>query len=151
MNTMQALVANPFIAVMFASILLAQMLKVPWYWLRTQRVDWSLLWSASGMPSSHSAAVTSVMIMVGLRSGFDSLLFGVVAMIGMIVMYDARGVRRAAGEQAEALNYLLDLGAKIDHRKHTLLLEQRLGHTSWQVLGGALLGAALAVLLNPML
>lgn len=144
---MSELAANPTLYVVMVAVITGQLLKVPWKYLRLKRWDWSMLWSASGMPSTHSAAVSALYTIVGLESGFDSLLFAVTLVIAMIVMYDARGVRRAAGEQAEAINYLLDIEADIEHRQHKILLEQRIGHTLYQVIGGALWGMGMAYFL----
>ena len=65
-----------------------------------RKLDLSLLWATGGMPSSHSALVVALAITVGIETGFDSPLFAVSAVLAMIVMYDAAGVRQAAGKQA---------------------------------------------------
>ena len=92
-----------------------------------------------GMPSSHSAAVAALTTAVGLQEGFTSALFGVTLYFSLIVMYDAAGLRRAAGRQAAVLNRLID-----SHFAHsqddTQRLMELLGHTPFEVLIGGLLG-----------
>lgn len=100
---MELLQNTPLIIGIFA-ILLAQFLKVPIYFLATKKVNWSLLTSTGGMPSSHSAAVASIATAVGYETGFNSPIFAVAAMLAGIVMYDASHVRFQAGRHAAALN-----------------------------------------------
>lgn len=95
------------------------------------------------MPSSHSASVSSVTTLIGLTYGFNSSLFGICMLFSMIVMYDATGVRQAVGQQAEILNYLMELRDRDDQYSHLLL--ERIGHTPTQVLVGSLLGMAIAL------
>lgn len=142
----QEFLSNQVIIVMLIGVVGAQILKVPWHWFRIRKWDFSLLWSASGMPSSHSTAVSSVATYVGLIYGFGSALFAICFLLAIVVMYDARGVRRAAGEQAEALNYLLKLEEQLIEQRSSVLLEQRLGHTTWQVVGGMLFGMSVGML-----
>ena len=71
-----------------------------------RRINWRRFFESGGMPSSHSAFVCSIAMGIGFREGFASSFFALAFMIAMVVMYDAMGVRRAAGEQAEAINEL---------------------------------------------
>ncbi len=100
-----------------------------------------------GMPSSHSAAVAALSTAVGLQQGFTSALFGVTLYFSLIVMYDAAGLRRAAGRQATVLNRLIE-----SHFKHpegdTQKLMELLGHTPFEVFVGASLGVLSALLWN---
>jgi acid phosphatase family membrane protein YuiD len=100
-----------------------------------------------GMPSSHSAAVASLSTAVGLQEGFTSAVFGVTLYFSLIVMYDAAGLRRAAGKQAAVLNRLIER-----HFQHpeddTQRLMELLGHTPFEVLIGGLLGVFIAFLWN---
>ena len=97
-----------------------------------------------GMPSSHAASVAALSTSVGIQQGFASLLFGVTLYFSLVVMYDAAGLRRAAGRQAEILNRLID-----EHFMHpeenTQKLMELLGHTPLEVLVGAILGVASAL------
>ncbi len=95
------------------------------------------------MPSSHAASVMALSVCVGLREGFGSVLFAVTLYFSLIVMYDAAGLRRAAGRQAEILNRLID-----EHYENpgveTQRLMELLGHTPFEVTIGALVGIAAA-------
>jgi acid phosphatase family membrane protein YuiD len=99
-----------------AGWLLAQMLKIPIEFVRSHRWNWALFFGAGGMPSSHSALVTSTAAAVGLFYGFDNQVFGVATAIAMIVVYDATGIRREV-----------------------------LGHTPLEAMGGVLLGLVVAL------
>jgi len=98
-----------------------------------------------GMPSSHAASVSSLSTLVGLRDGFGSSLFGVTLFFSLIVMYDAAGLRRAAGRHAMVLNRLIDHNFKNPEEGAQRLMEL-LGHTPFEVLVGALLGVGSAML-----
>lgn len=100
-----------------------------------------------GMPSSHSASVAALSTAVGLQEGFTSALFGVTLYFSLIVMYDAAGLRRAAGRQAAVLNRLIASHFRDSHDDTTRLMEL-LGHTPFEVLIGGLLGVFSALLWN---
>ena len=123
---------------------LAQMLKIPIGFLRTHRWNWALFFGAGGMPSSHSALVTSTAAAVGLYYGFDNPVFGVATAIAMIVVYDATGIRRQAGMQAQKINILVEELLK-GHPISDKHLREVLGHTPLEALGGVLLGLAVAL------
>jgi acid phosphatase family membrane protein YuiD len=112
-----------------------------------RKLDFSLLWATGGMPSSHSALVVALAITVGIETGFDSPLFAVSAVLAMIVMYDAAGVRQAAGKQAEKINLIVEelLSGHPLNEEH---LRELLGHTPLQVAVGAVVGFVGALLLN---
>ena len=95
------------------------------------------------MPSSHSASVAALSTLVGLNEGFRSAIFAVTLFFSLIVMYDAAGLRRAAGHHATVLNRLIDEHFR-DHADTQRLIEL-LGHTPLEVLVGALLGVATAL------
>jgi acid phosphatase family membrane protein YuiD len=94
------------------------------------------LFRPGGMPSSHSALVTSLLIIVSYRSGLDSTLFAVAFVFASIVWYDAMSSRRAIGKQAEVLN-------RLQHKEH---LSERLGHSFKEVVGGIIFGGAITLL-----
>lgn len=96
----------PLIAALIA-IFFAQFIKVPIHFIAFRKVNWSLLNSTGGMPSSHSAAVSALTVAVGIETGMDSPVFAVAAIFAIITMFDATGVRRQAGEQAAVLNQLV--------------------------------------------
>lgn len=126
---------------------LAQVLKVVFVLIVDRRFDFHRLVGAGGMPSSHSSFVTSLMIMIGFHSGFGSPLFAVCFVFGLIVMYDASGVRRAAGKQASILNQIIehwDEGPEIQGER----LKELLGHTPFEVFAGAILGIVVACIMH---
>ena len=112
-----------------------------------RKFDLSLLWATGGMPSSHSALVVALAITVGIETGFGSPLFAVSAVLAMVVMYDAAGVRQAAGKQAEKINLIVE-ELLSGHPLNEERLRELLGHTPLQVAVGALVGFAGALLLN---
>lgn len=137
----------------FSAIIFAQFIKVPLHYLVTRKVDWTLLTSTGGMPSSHSAAVTSLSTAVALDTGLDSTMFAISAVFAMIVMYDAKGVRRQAGEQAAALNRLTadfqrmlvetniwKNKSKTEKQEEIIKLKELLGHKPIEVFFGGLTG-----------
>ncbi len=119
--------------------LLAQILKVPFEFIRTREWNWALLLSAGGMPSSHSALMVSTTIAIGLHLGFDNDLFALAVAITMIVLYDAAGVRREAGIHAQKINILIN-ELLAGHPVSDKQLREVLGHTPLEVTGGTILG-----------
>ncbi len=140
-----------------SSILFAQFIKVPIGYIATRRFDWSLLTSTGGMPSSHSAAVTSLATAVAIEEGLHSPLFAVAAIFAVVTMFDATGVRRQAGEQAVVLNKLVtDFQDFLEEAKHwqekeeqhkQAKLKELLGHKPIEVFFGAITGILIALLL----
>ncbi len=125
---------------------LGQFLKVPIEYLLLRKINWGLWFSSGGMPSSHSSLMTAVTLSIGLNYGFDHPAFALAFAISMIVVYDATGVRRQAGIHAQKINQIFEeviQGKPIDQEK----LKEVLGHTPKQVVGGVLLGIAIAVIL----
>jgi len=103
-----------------------------------RRINFKRFVETGGMPSSHSAVVTSLMTAIGLSEGFNSPVFAVSFVFSFIVMYDAAGVRRAAGKQAQILNQLINSKqVKVDTNEK---LKELLGHTPVEVFAGAVLG-----------
>jgi acid phosphatase family membrane protein YuiD len=127
-----------------ASWILAQALKIPIDLFQNRHWNWALFFAAGGMPSSHSALVTATAMAVGLHWGFDNPIFGVATAIAMIVVYDATGVRRQAGIQAQKINILIEELLK-GHPVSQEHLREVLGHTPLEALGGVLLGLVTAV------
>ena len=122
---------------------LAQVIKIPLDYLRTRRWNWSLLLTTGGMPSSHSALMTATTLAIGLYHGLDSPVFALGVVITMIVTYDAAGVRQQAGIHAQRINVIMAellKGHPINERD----LREVLGHTPLEVVGGILLGLAVA-------
>lgn len=125
----------------------AQAVKCVLYTLKNRRFDFQVLMSSGGMPSSHSATVCAVVVAVAKVCGTSSAEFALAFILAFIVMYDAAGVRRAAGEQAKVLNRISDELSKGDTRYLDKDLKEFIGHTPVQVVAGALVGIAIAVLI----
>jgi len=125
---------------------IAQTLKIFTSLRAEHRIDWSKIMGPGGMPSSHSAFVTSLAVGIGLTEGWGSGMFAVSFVFAAVVMYDAAGVRRAAGKQARVLNQLMTIILKEGHVPTTKLREL-LGHTPFEVVMGALLGTVVAWLM----
>jgi acid phosphatase family membrane protein YuiD len=114
-------------------------------YFRTRRWNLRRFVETGGMPSSHAASVSTLSTLVGLNEGFRSSMFGVTLFFSLIVMYDAAGLRRAAGRHAAVLNRLIDEHFKNPEEGAHKLMEL-LGHTPFEVLVGALLGVGSAIL-----
>lgn len=142
---LQDLLQNKVLICCLVSWMLAQGLKVPIDYLKTHKLHPGLLFTAGGMPSSHSSMMTSATLAIGLFHGFNNPLFGLAVGISMIVIYDATGVRRQAGMQARKINILIDELLK-GHPINEKQLKEVLGHTPLEVTGGVALGLAIAIL-----
>lgn len=118
---------------------------------RYGRWDVSVFFSTGGMPSSHSSTVTALSTSVGMIAGWGSPVFAVAACFTFITMYDAAGLRRAAGLQARALNVIVRELMAPDHRLNHEKLKELLGHTPREVLGGALLGVLVSLAVRGVL
>ena len=140
----QQLLSNRILMPALLSWWLAQFLKVPIDYLLSKKWNWGYWFSSGGMPSSHSSLVVSAMISIGLNLGFDSPLFGLATALAMIVVYDAAGVRRQAGIQAQKINQLIEellSGHPISEEQ----LKEVLGHTPSQVFAGIFLGITISL------
>jgi len=139
----------------------AQFIKVPIAYIATRKVDWSLITSTGGMPSSHSAAVTALCTGIAIEQGMGSPFFAIATVFAIIVMFDATGVRRHAGEQATVLNRLVadfnkfleeaKMWPNLDENKKRKELKELLGHQPIEVFFGALSGILLTLLLHFLL
>ena len=118
------------------SCLIAQLLKIVFNFFSTKEIRFRIIFETGGMPSSHSALITSATSGIGYELGFDSPIFALSVAVALIVMYDASGVRKSAGIQAAEIN---KLSKKLDP-KSEVLLKETLGHTKIEVLVGSFLG-----------
>lgn len=127
---------NMYIWIAAETWLVAQVIKVVNDLIVHKKLNMRRLWGSGGMPSSHAATVMSLTTVVGIVNGWDSAIFAVSLVFAIVVMYDAAGVRRAAGKQAKVLNQMIeDKGMHMKER-----LTELLGHTPFEVFMGALLG-----------
>jgi acid phosphatase family membrane protein YuiD len=127
--------------------ILGQLIKMPVEYLRHKRWDWTLLLSAGGMPSSHSALMTAVTTSIGLNAGWGSPVFALALAITGIVVYDATGVRRQAGFHAERINQIARelLKLKKLEENDASYLREIIGHTPGEAAAGVLFGALIAL------
>lgn len=143
------------------AIFFAQGVKVPIALVFTKEIRPDLAFSTGGMPSSHSAAVAALTTAVGIVEGVASTLFAVSCVFSVIIMFDATGVRRQAGEQAIVLNKLIrDFQLFVDEAKNwshkedyerRQELKELLGHQPIEVFFGGLTGIAVALILHAVL
>lgn len=124
-----------------------QLWKFLWPLIFQRRFEPSLLWSTGGMPSSHSALVAALAVSVGMHVGLGSPIFAVSVVLAMVVMYDAAGIRQAAGKQAQKINRIVE-ELLAGHPLNEQQLRELLGHTPLQVTVGGLIGALSGWLLN---
>ena len=125
----------------------AQLLKVLFDYLKNGSFDATRLVGTGGMPSSHTALVVALSAGVAIKCGLASPAFAVASILSAVVLYDATGIRRAAGRQATALNKIIKEMTE-GHPVKDVHLKELLGHTPVEVIAGAVLGIFVAVLLN---
>ena len=130
---------------------IAQVIKILLDIIINRRVDFRIFTTTGGMPSSHSAGVMGLSTAVGLIKGFSSIEFAIALGYAFIVMYDAAGVRRAAGKQAACLNKIIMDLYKQDLQEAGGKLKELLGHTPMQVFVGAIYGILYAILIHHLL
>lgn len=136
-------------SILWTSILawfVAQVLKVIFVFISRRKLDFSRLVGSGGMPSSHSSFSVSLAMSVGFVCGFSSVEFAICVCFALIVMYDAAGVRRNAGEQAKILNKIVEEWERGDFSHTETKLKELLGHTPVEVFAGAILGAAISII-----
>jgi uncharacterized protein len=138
---------NPPLVLALVAMSTVQLFKFFFAWIWFGKPDFRRLVGTGGMPSAHSASVMALTTAVGLEVGWNSTLFGAVAFFSLVIMYDATGIRRAAGRQAQILNRMLD-ELKDYHKLEPIRLKELLGHTPLEVLFGAAYGIFIAVLLH---
>lgn len=146
MNIISDIFNNKIIQTSALSWFVAQVIKIIIDCIKNKTINPALIVSSGGMPSSHSSFVTALACATGFTEGFSSPLFAITFVISMVVMYDASGVRRAAGKQAEVLNIFIanfeKHGIKIDSK-----LKELLGHSPVEVFAGAILGVVIAMIM----
>lgn len=142
---MQLLGNSSIIWLPLSAGLLVQLYKFLFEWILNRDFDLRVLARAGGMPSSHAAMVCSLVSAVGYRSGPRSDIFALAAIFALVVMYDATGVRQAAGKQAKVLNQILRelfTGQPVSEEE----LKELIGHSPTEVYVGALIGILYTVL-----
>ncbi len=149
MNSIRDLFSNYVLNVAVVSWMSAQFIKTLLNYLKYRKFNPERLIGAGGMPSAHSASVCGLTIAVARSVGFASPLFAIAFLLAAVVMYDAMGVRRQAGEHARVINMIVRKNKNyITYMpKDKNGLKEFLGHTPLEVMGGALLGILIAMLL----
>lgn len=148
MNRLLELITNPFLLTSLSSWFVAQVLKTIIHAIETKKLDFERLVGDGGMPSGHSATVTSLSAFCGLHFGFGSFQFAVTAILAIIVCHDAMGVRLETGKQAEVINELTKTIELLSSKEWTQeKLKEFVGHTPIQVLAGILLGIVNALVM----
>ncbi len=137
---------NPVLISALISWTIAQTLKVLIDFWANRKWNWALLFHAGGMPSSHSAMVSATAYAIGWFYGFETPLFALATVFGLIVIYDATGIRRQAGQQAALLNTLIENFSKGREGRQRKLREV-LGHTPGEAVTGMALGISIAQIL----
>ena len=145
MNILYEFFHNKFLWIPFFTWLSIQSFKVIWDLVTIKRFNFKRIFGAGGMPSSHSAVVMVITVMIGKAAGFGSYAFAVSMIFSLVVMYDAAGVRRAAGKQATVLNKIIETPGLTGLEVQERLLEA-LGHTPTQVIVGAIIGIIVGAL-----
>ena len=141
MNWLTELLSNPWLLCPITSWLVAQVLKVIINAIIHKKLDWERLVGDGGMPSGHSATVSSLAMFALLKSGPGSFEFAVCAILAIIVCHDAMGVRWETGKQAQAINEIIrtvEVLSKQDLPE--VKLKELVGHTPVQVLAGITIG-----------
>ena len=170
MHALMMPISNPLVNIMLISWFAAQFIKTVLHWVSVGNLELERMVGSGGMPSSHSSLVTSLTVGMARVVGFSTPIFALTLALAAIVMYDAMGVRRAAGEHAKTINKmivsykdfwdllankkLLDFDDNTDpdepEKKNSdeteKSLKEFIGHTPLEVLAGALLGILVAVI-----
>ncbi|MEM8604291.1 MAG: divergent PAP2 family protein [Cyanobacteria bacterium P01_H01_bin.121] len=142
---------NQVLVVALLACGLAQVLKLVFEAMTHGKFNPLVLVETGGMPSSHSALVAALATAVGQTIGWSSTEFAVATIFAIIVMYDAAGIRQAAGLQAKVLNQIMDRMVQTDSSITRETLKELLGHTRLQVFVGASIGVAIALIAGSLL
>ena len=134
-----------YLIVPFATWFFIQLFKLIYDLVTTKKFNFKRILGAGGMPSSHSAVVVALCTMIGKSYGVNSAIFGLSVVFAFVVMYDAAGVRRAAGKQAKLLNKIVQTPG-LSNVEVTEKLQEVLGHTPTQVFVGAFIGLVVGLI-----
>lgn len=145
MAILKAIVSNKVLIAALLGWAAAQLLKVILVSVSLKRIDFSRMVGSGGMPSSHSGFTMALAVKTGMICGFQSPSFALAIGFAFVVMYDAAGVRRAAGNQARIINMIIN---DIGHNKGIKpeRLKELIGHTPVEVIAGAVLGIIIGII-----
>ena len=139
------IITNKVLIIPICSWAIAQLLKLILVLIQKKQLDLRYLVISGGMPSSHSAFVSALATSVALIEGLGSVAFGISAILALVVMYDAAGVRQSVGKQSVVLNRIIrELRLRRPIAELERDLREFIGHTSFQVIAGGLLGVVVA-------
>lgn len=138
---------NYFILVSILAMFVAQFAKVFTKYFLRREWDFTAMFATGGMPSSHTAFVTTLAVSLGLIEGFDSIYFAITFVFGMVIAHDSMGIRFEAGKHASVLNRIIDDINELLQTKEAQeeKLKDLLGHHPIEVIGGFLLGIVIAL------
>ena len=142
---MSELLENKILLCAILGWFIAQALKVVFVLIKERKFDIRRFVGSGGMPSSHSSFVVALTTAVGYETGLNSAAFAICIVFSFVVMYDAAGVRRAAGKQAQILNNIIENFGQENPEVTGERLKELLGHTPFEVFAGALLGIIISV------
>ena len=145
MEEINQILTNKYIYIPLLLWFFIQLFKVICDLITTKKFNFKRILGAGGMPSSHSAVVTSIATLIGKNEGFNTPIFALSLIFAFVVMYDAAGVRRAAGKQARLLNKIIETPGLTTGQVSEKLVEV-LGHTPIQVIVGAIIGIIVGIL-----
>ena len=136
------LITNPYLLTALSAWAVAQVVKTILYAVMNGGIDWERLFGDGGMPSGHSATVSSLAVFCALMHGTHTHEFAVAAILAIIVCHDAMGVRHETGKQAVLINELIEgfQKMKVEHKLPAIELKEFVGHTPLQVIAGIALG-----------
>ncbi|MPM58787.1 hypothetical protein SDC9_105620 [bioreactor metagenome] len=144
-NYVRLMTGNLILDLSIFAWLFAQIIKVVVVLVTKKKLDIHYIISSGGMPSSHAAFVCACATSTGIMYGWYSPFFAIATVLAIIVMYDAANVRKAAGEQAKILNYMMEHWTEMPPAIFGKELKELLGHTPLQVFFGAILGIAVGL------
>ena len=144
---MKELLTNKWLWIPLATWLLVQIFKliVEIFSAKDRKINFKRILGAGGMPSSHTACITSLATSIGMSEGFGSPLFALASVFCFIVMYDATGVRRSAGKQAAILNKMMENDGTLNMQEK---LVELIGHSPFEVFVGAIVGIAIGIIFS---
>ena len=145
MNAIMDILTNPYVLTSLSCWFLAQLIKVGINLVIHKKIIWERLIGDGGMPSGHSATVSSLATIIGLIRGFGTPEFAIAGILAVVVCHDATGVRQETGKQAIMLNEIIKILEKEELPE--VKLKELVGHTPLQVLAGILLGIGGALLM----
>ena len=141
---------NPILTVALLAWFVAQVLKTLINFILLGKFQLERMWGDGGMPSAHSATVCAMVIATARSEGFGSAIFAVAAVVAIITMHDAMGVRRETGDQAKVLNKMIEQWIDVTEKNAPFLqnmhLKEMVGHTPLQVLAGFVVGCVVGAL-----